>query len=230
MSVPGVRMYIAISENLVEKYCGSEKLCFWAEVALLSPHGSRDLYVFDCSMYQHVKAEYRDKPDCRMLLTFKLPIKADELAYTGEMGFHVLRGPGACDQDEISRYIASVFKHLDEKIEEAGRELAELSYQRESLRRLLPLPRGDRAVLRGVYYGLKVRRDILMDIASRLGYAKNSLNANVKSGYVLISLDPGREKYTALTLNKKTELKAYSRLLDKSSLLNAISLRYNTGV
>ncbi|MEM4662268.1 MAG: hypothetical protein QXQ73_06305, partial [Desulfurococcaceae archaeon] len=72
------------------------------------------------------------------------------------------------------------------------------------------------------YYGLLVKRSILDEMVSRLGYEGGSLKANVKAVYVLHSVDLSKKAFTALIRDKSVKLNAHSKMVNLNALLKAL--------
>lgn len=214
--------YIAVENRLLNRFCGDGNLCFWIRVALVHPYERKDAYLFDCALYRFARKEYRDTPETRLLLSFKSPIAPGELAFSGNLGYAVIGENEPCDAKTVCDCILSALEYVETRLEEVGRELKQLYDHSESLRRVVPLPVRDRSVLKGIYYGLRVKQSILKDIASRMGYAERALRAHVKPLFILVSLNLNKKKYTALLQDVKIELKAHNKLVDPQEIFNVL--------
>ncbi|MEL9999828.1 MAG: hypothetical protein QXY82_00695 [Desulfurococcaceae archaeon] len=212
--------YIDVDEKLLRKHCSDDKICFWNHVVLINPIGSDDTYIFDCALYKLLKTEFEEYPDARLLLAFKSPIALYQLHFASQL--HYKRLPEvACDKEEVESYIRNTLKIIDEMVEEARSLVARPSGKEQFLRFIIPA-RTDRAVARGVYYGLLVKRSILDEMVSRLGYEGGSLKANVKAVYVLHSVDLSKKAFTALIRDKSVKLNAHSKMVNLNALLKAL--------
>lgn len=212
--------YIGVDEKLLSKYCTSNKLCFWSYVALINPVSSEDAYFFDCSLYKLVKAESKEHPDTRLLLAFKSPISLSQLYFTGQLHYEKL--PEApCSKEEIESYIKGMLEEINGMIEEASSLIEKPSAKERFLRLLIPT-RGDKATMRGVYYGLLVRRSFISEMVSRLGYMDGLLKASVRAVYVLHSVDLSKKGFIALVCDKGVKLGAHNKIVDLDALLKTL--------
>lgn len=211
--------YIGVDEKLLRKFCSDSKVCFWNYVTLINPVNGDDVYFFDCALHKLLKAEFGEYPDARLLLAFKSPIGLQQLYFAGQLYYKKLPEV-VCNKEEVEDYIRKMLKAVDGMLEEARSLVAKPSEKEQFLRFIMPT-RTDKAVARGVYYGLLVKRSILGEMVSRLGYESGSLKANVKAVYVLHSVDLSKKTFTALIRDKSVKLSAHSKIVDLNALLNA---------
>lgn len=217
--------YIAVDEQLISKSCDKNSVCFWARVAVVNPANTKDVYLFDCTFFEHVREEYRETPETRVLLSFKLPIDVSQLHYTGKMMFNEVSGSTSCDQSDVEECITRAIEYVEKRLNETRELLRERDKPlRDSISRMVfPRFTKDVATLKGIYYGLLVKESMLRDITSRLGFNGKSLNSTVKPAYMLVSLNFKKNTYTALVLGSKIKLTVHERVVDKNSLLTRLS-------
>lgn len=215
--------YVAVEEQSLKKFCTEGKVCFWVKVALVAPHESKDAYLFDCTMYRFAREEYRETPETRILLSFRSPIPHSDITFSGNLGYPVLASYDPCDEKTICNCIVEAIEYVESRLLEVEKDLKQIYDRAESLKKIVPLPLRDKALLKGVYQGLKVKQSILTDIAGKMGYTGSTLRAAVKPLHMLVSLDLRKKKYTALIHDKKIELKAHNRLVDLQELVKSLS-------
>jgi len=212
--------FLGVSEKYFTKYCSNGRNCFWGYAALIEPVASRDLYIFDCSLFNYARDEYREYPELRVLLSFKTSTHPSDIWFTNQLGYVKLPEITPCNNSDIETCLNNSLKTLESMIEEASSQV-KLFSKREALRFILPKP-PDYATARGRYHGLLIRKSILSEIASNLGFNNGVLNSRVRSVYVLYSVDYSKWDFTALICDKHTKLNAHKKIIDKNKLLSAL--------
>jgi len=212
--------FLGVSEKYFTKYCSNGRICFWSYAALVEPVASRDLYVFDCSLFNYARDEYKDYPELRVLLSFKTNTHLNNIWFTSQLGYAKLPEVTSCNSSDIEACLSNSLKTLESLIEEASRQVKFFS-KREALRFILPRP-PDYATARGRYHGLLIRKSILSEIASNMGFSNGVLNSRVKTIYVLYSVDYSKWDFTALICDKQTKLNAHKKIIDKNKLLSVL--------
>jgi hypothetical protein len=212
--------FLGVSERLLGKYCSEKRICFWGLAGLIEPIETRELYLFDCSLFKYAREEFREHPELRVLLSFRAGVLLNNIWFTSQLGYYKLSEAAPCTVSDIEKCLNESFKALDAKIEEYYGKV-KYSPSREFLRFIIPT-QSQRAELRGIYHGLLLRKKILKEIAGNMGYESGVLKSNVKPVYVLYSVDPVKWEFTALISDKHSKLEAHRKIIDKNKLLTAI--------
>jgi len=210
--------FLGVSDQLIRKYCSKGKKCFWGYTGLVEPTSTRELYLFDCSLFNYVKEEYREYPELRILLSFKAGVSPGDMWFTSQMEYPSLVERAPCTISDIENCIKNSISTLDKMIQEY---YSLLKSSKKELAKLTPRPLSY-AEIRGRYYGLLLRRDFLSKIVSSLGYDSGVLKSRVKPIYVLYSIDLSKWDFTALTGNKHIKLGAHKKLIDVEKIINTV--------
>ena len=210
--------YISAGDKLLEKYCIEPRICFWGLTAMVNPNNTNDIYFFDCSLYSMVDRKYSDKPDVRIVLSYKSPISLTGIRYGSQLEYNILPEKAVCSKDDIENCIRNTISELDRSISETLD-----AYKAVEKKRDIPFIRTIRGEIRGEYYGLLTKKSILMDLLSQLGYDGLRLDANVKPTYVLYSVDLLNRDFKALIIDKAIKLNAHKRMIDINILLESLS-------
>lgn len=213
--------YIIVSDALIKRFCREESICFWASMAIISPIGTDESFLFDCSLSRFLKKEYANKRDSRLLFSFKSPYGINKLYFGSKLSFKELEADFVCSKKNIEDYLKTL-------IEETKQELANIekniqgSVRTSLLSRILFPFKRDHFQQKGVYYGYVVKSEILGDMTRRLGFENNVLNADVKKGYVMVSFDPRNFVYHGLIVDKSVRLDVYRKLLNHELLISTL--------
>lgn len=213
--------YITVNDTLIKRFCSEESICFWASIAIISPVNTDESFLFDCSLSRFLKKEYADKRDSRLLFSFKSPYGINELYFGSKLGFKELETDFICTKKNIEDYLRTLMEETKQDLAYIERDI-QRSERPGLLSRILFPFRRDHFQQKGVYYGRVLRYQILGDMIRRLGFENDTLNADVKKGYVIVSIDPRRLVYHGLVVDKSVRLDVYRRLLDHDRLINAL--------
>lgn len=213
--------YIAVGDGILRKFCGLDQICFWTPMALVNPAYTKDLFLFDCTLFRYVKDQFIDRIECRLLVSFKSPLSIEDIYYGGNLGYKELHPSTNCDKEDVESYIATLLQSMNKEIKDLRDALTDRQRKKLSSR-VLSFLRREYSDLKAIYYGSLVKARIMMDMIERLGYRNNTLNANVRGSFVLVSLDPKRDEYRALVIDRDIKLGAYRSLLDKERLMDAL--------
>ncbi|MEM0368744.1 MAG: hypothetical protein QXN57_04810 [Desulfurococcaceae archaeon] len=213
--------FINVDNELRSKYCREGNVCFWATVALINPYETNNLYVFDCSMYTVVKKEYADKHESRLLLSFKIPFELNEIYFGSKLDYRILPANTSCLKSDIEKYIESLLANIRTSIDQTHEKLSKMPKRGRFLRFLVPI-RDESERVKGEYYGLLTKESMIREMISIIGYEGRVLKANVRNAHILISVDPSKQEFHGLLLNKNIKLNAYRKLIDIPLLLKTL--------
>ncbi|MET1159515.1 MAG: hypothetical protein ABWW65_01005 [Thermoprotei archaeon] len=212
-------LYLGVEKGLVNKYCYEGKICFWGYGGLLVPENTSDVYVFDCSLHAYAFKEYAEQPESRILLSYKIPIPLKHLVFGGQYTFNVLAKKLPCTAKDIESCIRDAINAVESLIEEASKDYKPIT-KRDMIKSIFWLQL-EKAVKRGIYRGLLLRREMLMDLVGRLGF-RDTLRAQLKPAYILYSLDPAKQEFRALVRNKTIKLEAHKKMINTELILQEV--------
>ena len=213
--------YIWYTESLTTKYCSKNNLCFWVDVASINPVGEKTIFFFDCTLYKYSRSEYADKPDLRILLSFKSPFTIDELKYTNRGEYRKLDSTTPCDKGDVEKCITTAINEMSREVERAWEVVQKTPKTPSWLRFIFPA-RDQRIEAKGAYYGVLTKRDLVVEIVKLMGYRENYLEAIVKQTSVLMSLNLDRNELYALIGNKPVKLEAHRKIINFETLVPAV--------
>ena len=216
--------FLGASEKLLAEYCKGTRVCFWGYAGLVESAERRELYLFDCSLFNYVSEEHANTPEIRVLLSFRATdLTSENIWFTTQLGYPKLPREAPCTVRDVEECLANSLRALEAEIREQA-PLAKRVERWEFLRRLFLPHSRETATTRGRYYGLVLRRSLLSEIAGKLGYVGGVLRSSVRPLYVLYSVDTHKWSFTALVGNKPIELGAHRKLIDRAKLLSALGL------
>jgi len=213
--------FLGVDDRLLHNYCGKKRTCFWGYAGLIEPAETKNLYLFDCSLFNYATEEHVNLSELRVLLSFKAEVSQGQVWFSSQLGYPKLPEIAPCDIQDIESCLNNSFKALDAKIQEYA---AYVRPERGFLRRLFLPASPERLIMRGRYYGLMLRRRILSEIAENLGYVNGVLKSKVRPVYVLYSVDIFKWDFAALMSSSVIKLRAHKTLIDKDKLLSTLGV------
>jgi len=213
--------FLSVSDRLLAEYCGKSRACFWGYAGLIEPLETRQLYLFDCSLFNYVTEEHANLSELRVLLSFKAGLSPNDVRFGAQLEYPKLPEAAPCNVKDIESCLSNSFKALDAKIQEYA---SQVRPERGFLKRLFLPASPERSITRGRYYGLILRRRLLSEMAGNLGYVDGVLKSSVKPVYVLYSVDIFKWDFAALVGENAIRLGAHRTLIDRSKLLSALGV------